>query len=402
MFSQNRPATLTSSLIILGIVYLFYVWDRMVIAITLVEVRKAFSLSLPQGGLLATVFTLGITLGAFAAGLLVTRYGPKRMLVLGAVIFSACTLWSGGAPDFTWMMASRIGGGLGEALFNVALFSFLATRSGSNRGAAAGFPATMFGIGIFLGPNVIASFLLLTGHWRGPFIILAIAGGMGALVLAAFLPHDAQQTNIASRKLNVSRLHKLLTSQLIVILFIVAVNGIAVYSFIGLFTTFLREDRHLSLQLASLILSLFGVGQIIGGVPMGYLADRVGRRPYMVIAAVITGLAAMLVFGKFSFPLVAASALVFGLGSNSMYTNCMALGHECVESQDVPLVTGFINTIFFLTAAFSGWILASIKDAIGWQMSGIVLYGLPLIACALLLLLLSGIDAGRLQKGISS
>lgn len=385
--SKNYSGIMIASLLVLGFVYLVYVFDRLVVAITLLEIRKAFSLDLSQAGFLATVFTLGITLGAIPSGYLIARWGAKPMLVAGAVAFSACTAWSAFASNFAWMTASRVGGGLGEALYNVALFTFLSSGTSRYKGAAAGFPATIFGVGVFLGPIVISGLLARMGYWQGPFLVLSGIGLVGALLLAIVLPSSGKQ-RVAEPPVDAAasgRWGRVLSPNTLAILAVVAVNGMAIYSFIALFHTFLRDDRHLDVEVAGFIVSAFGIGQLVGGAPMGFLADTIGRRPYLSVAALATGLAGAFVFSEQSQLASAALAFVFGVGTNSIYTNCIALAQERSRREDVPLVTGVLASVYFLTAAFSGWVLASLQASFGWQTAGVVIYLVPFLLVALLI-----------------
>src|SRR5690242_929381 len=110
-------------LIIISIVYLVYAWDRLVFAIELVEISKAYNFQLLSAGFLATVFTLGIALVAIPAGFYVMRFGTRNSLVLGAIIFSLGTGYTPLAHGFGDLTAARVVSGVGEGLYNVALFS---------------------------------------------------------------------------------------------------------------------------------------------------------------------------------------------------------------------------------------------------------------------------------------
>lgn len=376
---RNRARWL-AALAILGLVYLVYVWDRLVVAVELVEVRKAFDLSLSSAGLIATVFTLGITVGAIPAGIITARLGSRQTLALGALAFSLCTGWSAVSSNFTSMLFSRVFGGVGEALFNVALFSFLAGNTSRFRGAAAGFPATIFGLGVFSGPIIISALLGATERWQGPFLVLAAIGLMGAAAIWLIVPDvEASVTAGPRAPVTLARVANVLKPSIVLLLFTVAVNGVAIYSFIALFQTFLRGDGHLELQTAGFVVSLFGIGQLCGGLPMGYVADLLGRRAYLIIAAAVTGLAGYGVFSDATPVVYAALAFVFGLGTNSIYTNCIAMSQEHVAESDVPLVTGILAAVYFFTAAFSGWLLAELKEALGWHTAGVALYTVPFV-----------------------
>lgn len=367
-------------MIVLAFVYLVYVWDRLAVAIQLVQIRKAFDLSLSSAGLLATVFTIGITLGSIPAGIFNARFGTRAGLVVGALLFSFCTAWSALSDSLISILLSRVVGGVGEAFFSVALYSFLSSRTKTHKGTAVGFPATLFGIGVFSAPLVISSFFHVTKVWQGPFEILAALGAIGALAIWILAPAGTTNSKAEPKQGFVfARMLKLLNRTNILLLIVMAADGIGIYSFIGLFMTFLRGQQHFGLAVASGVISLFGIGQLCGGVPMGYLADRAGRRNLLTVGFVLVAGAGAVVFIDASPLALSVLAFLFGIGTNSIYTNCLAMAQERVEVTDIPLVTGMLSTVYFLTAAFSGWMLVMLKQALGWQMAGAMLYTLPFI-----------------------
>lgn len=66
----------------------------------------------------------------------------------------------------------------------LALFSFLGGLSDKYRGTLTGLAASLFGIGIFSGPLVVAQILIFTGKWETAFWALAVAGIVGAILIA--------------------------------------------------------------------------------------------------------------------------------------------------------------------------------------------------------------------------
>ena len=127
-----------AGLVIIGLVYILYAWDRLVVPIELVELRKAFGLGLSAAGFLSTVFTFGIALTAIPAGFFVIRYGTRASLIVGAVIFSICIGYPPFASGLGHLTVAQIGSGIGEELYNVALFSFLGGLSEKYPGHANG------------------------------------------------------------------------------------------------------------------------------------------------------------------------------------------------------------------------------------------------------------------------
>ena len=131
--SRTEPGTPrfglpVAGLLIVSAVYILYAWDRLVVPVQLVELRHAFNLPLSAAGLLATIFTFGIALTAIPAGFFVLRFGTRTSLIVGTLIFSLCIGYPPFGKGLGDLTAAQIGSGIGEGLYNVALFSFLGGR----------------------------------------------------------------------------------------------------------------------------------------------------------------------------------------------------------------------------------------------------------------------------------
>jgi len=374
-------------LIIISIVYLIYAWDRLVFAIELVEIRKAYGFELLSAGFLATVFTLGIALTAIPAGFIVMRFGTRTSLVLGAIIFSLGTGYTPLGHGFGDLTVARIVSGVGEGLYNIALFSFLGGLSAKYRGTLTGLAASLFGIGIFSGPLIVAQTLTITGNWHTAFYLLALAGIVGAILIGIALRWHNIESDRTTGPVTLERLRRVLVPRNIAVTGVMAINGLGLYSFLGLYETYLRSTLHMELGLASAVFSLFGIGNIVGGAPAGYIADRIGRKLYLLLAMIgcaIFGAAAFLVPAT---PwLIAALCFVFGFGVNSIYTNCYALIQDQVEKKDIPLGTGVLATIYFLVGSVSGYVLVQARDAFGWGWGSIATYTVPYAVAAVIII----------------
>jgi MFS family permease len=387
MSEQRTPrfSLPVAGLIIISIVYIIYAWDRIVFAIELVEISKAFNFNLSSAGFLATVFVLGIALTAIPAGFIVMRYGTRASLVVGAIIFSLGTGYTPIGHGLGDLTVARIVSGVGEGLYNIAVFSFLGGLSDKYRGTFTGIAASLFGIGLFTGPLVVARILTLTGRWETAFWVFAALGIVGAIFIGIALRRRDIQSDETTGPVTWDRLRTVLAGRNIAVALVMAINGFGLYSFLGLYETFLRTAQQMDLASASAIFSLFGIGNIFGGSPAGYLADRIGRKLYLLLALIgcaIFGVAA------YTAPpmlwLLATLCFLFGFGVNSIYTNCYALIQDQVEKKDIPLGTGVLATIYFLTGAISGYLLVQVRDVFGWGAGSVVAYGVPYMIAALI------------------
>ena len=389
-------APVLAPLLVMAVVYLIYAWDRVVVPVELVEVRAAYGLSLSSSSIIASVFTFGLALTALPAGLLVARWGTRTTLVVGALLFSACTLcvplgW--GLPD---LLGARVLAGVGEGFYNVAMYSFLAGLTVRYRGAAAGVATTLFGLGLLTGPPVISWLQQFSADWHRPFFVLAAAGVIGALALQVLIGPANNQGSTKRAESMLPRLARVVTPRSLIILLAAGANGVGVYAFISVYVTFLRTNWHMGQDTAAYVFSAYGLGGLLGGVPMGYIADRVGRRRFLIIALLLAGVAGAAAFmAPPSMALALVANFCLGMLLNGSYSNCYAAIQDEVLPEDIPIATGLLATVYFLTASFSGWLLVSAAGSFGWSYGAMLVYTLPYWTCAVLFFFARGMGRRR-------
>ena len=94
-------------------------FDTAVISGTFGMVETQFGLSKIEVGWFGSSALIGAIAGAFSAGVLSDRFGRKPILILAASLFFLSALYSAIPPDFTWLIAARLVGGLGVGIASV-------------------------------------------------------------------------------------------------------------------------------------------------------------------------------------------------------------------------------------------------------------------------------------------
>lgn len=238
--------------------------------------REFFSSGLILASLLSAI-------GLIPLGFLIDRYGVRRVMIPGLI------LWSLGITGYSLMTASPammylafgiagLFGAVGSPVPYGAVISLWFDRM---RGLAIGIAMAGVGLGVALVPQ-IASFLIRTFGWRMAYIVLA-----GVVFVISWLPvalfvrepteHDAaKHTDItAERDLPGLTVGEALTKSwrfwaLTVAFFlaIVAINGVLTH-IVALLT-----DRGVPLQVAIGMLSAAGIALIAGRIVSGWCLDR--------------------------------------------------------------------------------------------------------------------------------
>lgn len=317
------------ALAILFLINTLNFFDRQLLGSLGEPIRKEFALNDTGLGFLGTIFTLVYAVVGLPLGSLSDRWQRTRLIAAGTAVWSMLTAATGLAHSYTQLFVSRLGVGIGEAVFAPAGQSLIGDYFPRHRRA---FAMGTFMLGLPAG--VFASYMLagLIGArwgWRTAFLIACLPGLLLAL-LALFMRepgrgfHDGAPVAMAapgSRAfIDVLRLP---TIRWIIISGIF--HNFNMYALASFSTPFLQRFHELTLRQASNV-SAVAVGAVgaIGLLGGGWLADRLSRHrrhARLQVSAVCMAITAPCICLALNQPkgAVAAYAVLMGLGTVTMY-----------------------------------------------------------------------------------
>ncbi|KQW08309.1 multidrug MFS transporter [Leifsonia sp. Root4] len=146
--------------------------------------------------LTAVIWATSAYLLAYAVPLLITgrlgdRFGPKRVYLVGLVVFTLASLWCGLSGDIGMLIAARAMQGFGAALMTPQTMAVI-TRifPPTQRGAAMGLWGAVAGVATLLGP-ILGGLLVDSLGWEWIFFVnlpVGIIAFIAALRLVPNLP----------------------------------------------------------------------------------------------------------------------------------------------------------------------------------------------------------------------
>ncbi len=237
---------------------------------------------------LSIAVTLGFRpVGAFLFGLLADRYGRRLPLMIDLVFFSVIEVLSGFAPDFTTFLVLRALFGIGMgAEWGVGASLAMEKVPPRWRGVLSGLLQEGYAVGYLLAA-VCSYFVFPRWGWRPMFFI----GGLPAL-LALFVRARVKESAVweKTRHQSWGSLGRGIASQWKLFLYITLLMTMMNFISHGtqdMYPTFLREHRGFSSQQKDVIVVIYSVGALLGGIVFGFLSDRVGRRRAIVTALLL-------------------------------------------------------------------------------------------------------------------
>ena len=382
---SNRVALVV--LLLVASTYVVNAMDRIVFATLLPAVSKEYGFPLSQGGLLATIFSLGLGIAGVPTGYLFDRLSRKAVAIIGIAIYSTCTVLTCFSVGFADMAAYRSVSGIGEALQNAAIFTACGAYFPNNRTLALGVLNVAYGIGSFIGPRWGASLLLHSGSWRLPLFVYGAVGLAGALLMLLFIPKRFTEQSVQSAAVryenNVPT--RLINRNTVLISIASVCGGLAGFGYLGLYPTFLRTQLHFSVQEAGAAASMYGIGALTG-LLCGLMGDRLNQKWITIVTLMVLAIVGYAIFNVATTPF-AQQALSFLEGSASsgfLFINNYSLMQRSVRASMTGRASGLVVSCVYLPAAASGYIFSSLNIAYNWgtaaslQMTSILV--VPIVA----------------------
>jgi MFS transporter, ACS family, D-galactonate transporter len=179
--------------------------DRILLSVAAPLMMSDLKIDGASTGILLSAFFWSYTLMQVPAGWLVDRYGPKRVLAAGYLLWTLSCAATGWVTSYSGLVLSRLGLGVGEAPVYPACYSVVATRfSERHRGLAS----AIYADGAKLGPAIgapLAAWLITVYGWRAMFVIVGIASLSWLAIWWAVAPAAQQNEQPTVRQSRDSR-----------------------------------------------------------------------------------------------------------------------------------------------------------------------------------------------------
>jgi MFS transporter, ACDE family, multidrug resistance protein len=310
-----------------------------------------------QVSLLFTSYMAVMGLAMLVTGVVSSRLGAKRTLMLGLALIIVFSALAGASDTVGGIIGFRAGWGLGNALFiATALATIVASARGSVAQAIILFEAAL-GVGIATGPLLGGA--LGSISWRGPFfgvaVLMAIALAATAVLLPA-TPPPVRRTSL-SDPFRALRHRSLLTVAIAALL----------YNF-GFFTLLAFTPFPLAMDEHAIGLIFFGWGVSLAFTSVfvaPWMQRRWGTMPSItvVLALFAADLAVMATFTE-SKPVLVVGVVVAGLflGVNNTLMTEAVMGAAPVERGVASAAYSFVR---FSGGAVAPWLAGKLGEEIG-------------------------------------
>jgi len=395
MFSFLRTATPEQrrSLLAASLGWMLDSMDVQIYALVLLEVMRDLEMDSGTGGLLASITLLASAAGGFLFGILADRVGRTRALMASILLYSVFTAACGLAQTVTQLAVFRFFLGLGfggEWATGAALVA--ETWPAEHRGKALGIMQSSWAVGYACAAALTAIVLPIFG-WRGVFF----AGILPALI-TLWIRRRVPEPEIWLRSRNerppdaglgLSEMFSSVYGRYAVVATLM--NAGTMFAWWGLFTwipSYLklspeRGGAGLTVLDSSLWIIAITVGQFLGYITFGYIADRMGRRRayllYLLVAAAVVPVYGM---ARAPWALLLLGPIV-GFFGTGYFSGFGAITAELFPTRIRVTAQGFTYNVGRIASAGAPFIVGRLADSSGFGMAFLVISAAFLFAAAL-------------------
>jgi sugar phosphate permease len=322
----------------------------------------------------------------FFAGVVVDRFGPRRLMLLGILLAGIAPIGLGATTTllafYTFYLMNALGYVTGGPLPNQVMLS---RWFDAGRGRAMGIAYLGIGVGGALVP-LLAHGLTEAFGWRPALQVLGVLMIAIAFPLAFFVrePEALGGKSGAPAGTEDGEAESILDVLKQPAFYLLALGSMASIGAVGGTSQNLKlyfaMDRGMAQGRAAELMSLVLVGSLAGRLLMGWLADRWARKRVMLLVYLIVASAIPLLWAAPSPATLRGAAIFFGIGLGGDYMIIPLMAADLFGLRRMGRVMGIVLTADGVAEAVVPMAVAALRDRAGSYGPGFVL----LVALAVL------------------
>jgi fucose permease len=336
------------------------------VGVIIPQVIKRYSLGMTAGGAFQYATMSGIAIAAFGLGFLADRWGRKRSIVAGLLLFAAASALFAVGRDFIVFTALLFLSGLAIGVFKAGALALIGDISRSTRehSSTMNMLEGFFGVGAIIGPAIVARLLQSGADWKWLYVI---ASGLCVVLIAVAVftrfPGAPARSEAKSRSigetLSLLRDPYAQVFSLALMLYVAAEAAVYVWG-----PTYLLGYRGAVAWFAVYMVSTFFVLRAAGRFFGAWLMARLAWAQVLAVCSV--GVFVCFLIGCIGGRGVAAIALpASGLFMSVLYPTINSKGISSFPRQKHGEIAGILLFFTCVSAVLAPLAMAALSDALG-------------------------------------
>jgi MFS family permease len=325
-----------------------------------------------QIGIVVSGYWIARVLMEIPAGFLSARFGYYRLLVTGLSLSATGSFLGSLATDPYTLTLARAVTGLGDPLFfGVAMTFIVNLFDESRRGSSMGLFQGIEYLGSFLGAS-FSGYVVALLDFRISFVLSGVISTIAVVLVT--LPRnlrkmEEKEDNLQAPALTLSSIRTVLKSRNLPIvsssIFAQFILGTGV--FITILPLYANQQLGMSLQEIGLLMGARSAGYTLFMFFMGYISDRVGRKPVLFFGLIVTGVLTILLSMAYTFPLLTLLIFFIGMSTGAIWIVCPVLAAEGVSPSERGPAIGTYRTFIDLGSVFGPIIMTATQIGLGFS-----------------------------------
>ncbi|WP_049981397.1 MFS transporter [Halolamina rubra] len=383
-------ASFLGTFVVFGLSYSFGVF--------LERIVDAFGGSRGLSSLAFGVQTVAIYVGASGLGVLIDRYGTRRMLVVGTLLTVGGLAAASRATSLpTLILSYGVVTGVGLSVVYVVAYGTVTRWFDRRLGLAGGLSSAGLGAGMFVVVPA-AAWLLAVAGWRTVLLRLAVVSGALLLLASLLIRDDPASAGVdppsgefvgAPPTPNRRPLREQFDGVRRVAL--TPAFGLLAIGWVLVYTTLYAVLAHLVLYAEGIglpgwvgpwSLALVGLTSAVGRVGIGHVADTAGRLRTFVVCSAAMGAATLWLVVADSVAGVLAFAVAYGLAYGGNGALLSPLTAALFGRDQINAVFGLLSMAFAVSGLLAPPAAGATYDALGTYDPAFVAAGVAAIVGA--------------------
>ncbi len=325
--------------------WIFIYATRNILSASMNSIQQEFGLTQSQLGLVNSVFFFTYTFAQIPSGMLGDRFGLKRMLIIGFLLFGVFTGLTGLATSFAVLILMRALVGIGQGTYygpQYALSSAAIPLKHRGFGSAIINSGMAFGISLGL---IGAGFIINTlgMNWRYSFYAFAIPTVVIGLLFQFIIkePPRTVEAQPAADAVAATTAKPKLSRNIIAIYVMVFCSLFGFFVIQTWLPYYLQNERNIAAGQVGFVSSLVAWASIPGALVFSRMSDKLRRRKLFIVLLVVLALFSIMGCVYFEqYSLMITCLVIYGL------TGKLALDPILVASVADNAASGNRGTIF--------------------------------------------------------
>ncbi|MBI5640385.1 MAG: MFS transporter [Nitrospirae bacterium] len=329
------------------------------------------------------------------AGALSDVIGRKRTMLIGLIVFAVMPFTYLFVRDYQLLIVIRFIHGLATAIYGPVAMAVVADIAGRNKGEMLSWFSSVTIIGNLLGAP-LGGFILhrapgisnpSAGDFQTAYLVSGFAGLMSLILAVGVLSngnHVEKHNGLteAYRKF-ISGIKEVMSDRRVVVTSSMeGLQNMTVGALEAFLPIYAVKVAGLNEFQAGLLWGVQVVVTILSKPVMGKTSDRYGRKPLITIGLILCAVSFAAIPMLREFYLLAAAAIVFGLGESFVTSSSAALVADICKEKHFGTAMGTFGTIFDIGHAtgpiMAGFLLASHDYLFTfWIMAALLLLAVP-------------------------